>query len=88
MMIKIPITFFAFAVTAFVGSSISAFSEETRFEDLPNLNLVKSGNNQVVKDKSVSWQPLQMGGQKFEHGLGVHEPSSAVFKLDGNFFCV
>lgn len=83
MMIKIPITFFAFAVTAFVGSSISAFGEETRFEDLPNLNLVKSGNNQVVKDKSVSWQPLQMGGQKFEHGLGVHAPSSSVIKLDG-----
>ena len=60
--------FLAIVVSSVVGSGFSAFGEETRFEDLPNLNLIKSGNNQVVRDKSVSWQPLQMGDQKFEHG--------------------
>lgn len=74
---------FVLLAAGLTGFCLTAAGEETRLEDLPNLNLIKSGNNQVVKDKSASWQPLQMGGKKFEHGLGVHAPSSALFKLDG-----
>jgi len=74
---------FALLTAGLVGFCLTAVGEETRLEDLPNLNLIKAGNNVVVKDKSASWQPLQMGGKKFEHGLGVHAPSSALFKLDG-----
>ena len=70
---------FVLLAAGLTGFCLTAAGEETRLEDLPNLNLIKSGNNQVVKDKSVSWQPLQMGGKKFEHGLGVHAPSSALF---------
>ena len=66
------------------GLAVTAQGEETRLEDLPNLNLIRSGNNQRPgKDKSISGQPLQMGGEKFEHGLGVHAPSVALFNLDG-----
>jgi hypothetical protein len=66
------------------GLGVAAMGDETRLEDLPNLNLIKSGNNQKPgKDKSVSGQPLQMGGETFEHGVGVHAPSVALFNLNG-----
>jgi len=74
---------FALLAAGLTGFCLTAVGEDTRLEDLPNINLIKSANNQVVKDKSASWQPLQMGGKKFEHGLGVHAPSSAMIKLDG-----
>jgi len=60
-----------------------ASAEEIRFEDLPNLNLIEIGYGKPTKDRAVSDQPLQMGGQKFEHGLGVHAPCVALLSLYG-----
>jgi len=65
------------------GICLSALAEETRLEDLPNLNLIEIGYGKPTKDRSVSDQALQMGGEKYEHGLGVHAPCLAMFLLDG-----
>ena len=67
-----------------MGSCLAARGEETRLEDLPNLNLIEIGHGQPAKDRAVSGRPLQMAGEKFEHGLGVHAPCVALIKLDGN----
>jgi len=65
------------------GFCLTAHGGETRLEDLPNLNLIEQNNGKPTKDRAVSDQPLQMGGEKFEHGLGVHAPCVALFSLDG-----
>jgi len=66
-----------------LGFCFAATGEETRLEDLPDLNLIEIGYGRPTKDKAVSDQPLQMGGEKFEHGLGVHAPCTAMLLLDG-----
>ena len=66
-----------------LGYSRTAQGEETRLEDLPNLNLIESGQGAPRKDRATSDHPLQMCGQKYEHGLGVHAPCVAMFSLDG-----
>lgn len=73
----------AIVVSAVVGGGLAASGEETRFEDLPNLNLIENANGAPRKDRATSDHPLQMKGQKYEHGLGLHAPAVALFNLDG-----
>ncbi|MCY3018508.1 MAG: NPCBM/NEW2 domain-containing protein [Planctomycetota bacterium] len=68
---------------AALGLCCMAAGEETRLGDLAHLELVKVGWGKPTKDKAVSGQPIQMAGEKFEHGLGVHAPSLAAINLDG-----
>jgi len=70
--------------TGTMGFCLAAMGDETRLEDLPNLNLIEIGHGSPTKDRAVSGQPLQMAGEKFKHGLGVHAPCVALIKLDGN----
>ena len=58
--------------------------EETRLEDLSNFDLVENSDKAPLKDQSASWKPLQMAGQKFQHGLGTHAPFKAMIRLDGH----
>jgi len=76
-------TFLAIIVSAMVGGGLAASGGETRFEDLPNLNLIEIGHGKPTKDRAVSGQPLSIGGEKYEHGLGVHAPCLAMLILDG-----
>jgi len=64
------------------GSSHAA-DNSIRFEDLPNLNLIENSNGAPRKDRATSDHPLQMKGQKYEHGLGLHAPAVAMLVLDG-----
>ena len=66
-----------------VASALAQAGEETRLEELANLDLVTVGYGKATKDKAVSGQPLQIGGEKFEHGLGVHAVSFARLVLNG-----
>jgi hypothetical protein len=63
--------------------SSHAADNETRLEDLPNLSLIENGGGAPRKDRATSDHPLQMGGAKYEHGLGLHAPAVAMFSLDG-----
>jgi len=65
------------------GFCLTAAAEDTRLEDLPNLDLVENLDRTPLKDQSASWKPLQMAGQRFEHGLGTHAPFVAMIRLDG-----
>ena len=74
------------AITAFcvIIFRLSAVGEEIRLEDLPNLELVENLDKTPLKAQSASWTPLQMGGEKFQHGLGTHAPFIAMLRLDGH----
>ena len=44
----------------------------------------------VMQDKSVSGEPIRIGGVKYPRGIRVHADSRLSFNLDGQFstFCV
>lgn len=76
-------------ILAILGLSVmlfrlSAVGGETRLEDLPDLELVENLDKTPLKDQSASWTPIQMGGEKFQHGLGTHAPFVAMIRLDGH----
>ena len=62
----------------------AAFGEETQLENLANLELVENLDKAPLKDQSASWKPMQMAGEKFQHGLGTHAPFVAMIRLDGH----
>lgn len=72
------------ATVAALGLCLVAVGEETRLEDLSNLELVENLGKTPLKDQSASWTPMQMGGEKFQHGLGTHAPFIAMIRLDGH----
>jgi len=72
------------AAVAVLGCCLAAHGEETRLEDLSNLDLVENLDKTPLKDQSASWTPMQMGGEKFQHGLGTHAPFVAMIRLDGH----
>lgn len=39
----------------------------------------------IQTDLNFEKNPISIGRQEFEHGLGVHAPSRIVFPLDGNY---
>ena len=71
-------------IAVVLGFCLTAVGEETRLEDLANLELVENLDKTPLKDQSASWQPLQMAGEKFQHGLGTHAPFIAMIRLDGH----
>ena len=62
----------------------AALGEETQLENLANLELVENLDKAPLKDQSASWKPMQMAGEKFQHGLGTHAPFVAMIRLDGH----
>ena len=67
-----------------IGFCLTVAGEETRLEDLGNLDLVENLDKTPLKNQSASWKPLQMAGEKFQHGLGTHAPFKAMIRLDGH----
>ncbi len=72
------------AAVAVLGCCAAAFGEETRLEDLANFELVENFEKPPLKDQAASWKPMQMAGEKFQHGLGTHAPFIAMIRLDGH----
>ncbi|MCX6996895.1 MAG: NPCBM/NEW2 domain-containing protein [Kiritimatiellaeota bacterium] len=75
--------FSAILVVGALGFGLTAAGEETRLEELANLDQVTVGWGMPAKDMAISGQPLQIGGEKFAHGLGVHAASFARLELNG-----
>ncbi len=48
-----------------------------------DISKISVGYGAPGRDKSVDGQPLSIGGQKFEKGVGVHATSGATVQLDG-----
>ncbi len=83
-MSKLKLWLVIVVLTGGLCRSNHAADTETRFEDLPDLNLIDMNYGKPTRDRAVGGgQPLQMGGLKFEHGLGLHAPCTALFLLDG-----
>ncbi len=76
-------TFWVILFLGLLGYPRVSAGGETRLEDLPSLNLVENGGGVAKRDRATNDHPLQMCGQKYEHGLGVHAPCVVMFSLDG-----
>lgn len=48
-----------------------------------DLTGVEQGFGKPLKDLSVDGHPMNIGGRKFEHGLGTHSPGTFLINLNG-----
>ncbi|MDO4550055.1 MAG: NPCBM/NEW2 domain-containing protein [Planctomycetia bacterium] len=62
--------------------------EEIWLEDL-NLSISRCGWKKTQSCKSVEGNPLSVGGEKFERGVGTHAPGEIIIMVDpqGGKFC-
>ena len=63
-------------------TSASAGGGVVWLDELEIVN-IEAGWRQVERNRSVSQQPLRIGGEMFERGAGVHAVSLAEIALDG-----
>ena len=59
-----------------------AESQVVRLDEL-EVEHILTGWGEVVANQSISGKPLRIGGETFEHGVGVHAVSYARLELDG-----
>ena len=55
-----------------------------RLSDLPWVRATNA-NGDVRRNRSISDRPLNIAGQEFSHGLGMHAAAEVVFALDGRY---
>lgn len=71
----------------FVSSTTCStiWAQNTRTVSLAELDLsrVSNGWGTLKRDQSIDGKPLVVKGRTFTSGVGVHAPSSAVVRLDG-----
>lgn len=72
---------FVFAMVCSTG--ISARAVETVWLDAFDYSKVSIGWGNANANKTVENNPLTIGDQVFERGVGTHAPSDFVFRLDG-----
>jgi alpha-galactosidase len=72
----------ALIVLAFLSAFESAHSQEIWLDQL-NLSAMDAGWGSPNVDKSVEGNPLSIGGQKFQRGVGTHAISHMRLDLDG-----
>jgi alpha-galactosidase len=74
----------SFALASIVlTSGAQAQTGTFRLDDL-DLARVSTGYGSIQRGKSMDGNPITIGGQKFERGLGVHAPSVAYIALNGD----
>lgn len=68
--------------TLILGASFSVPAASVRLEEL-DLTAMTAGWGRPQPNLSIVRQPLALGGQKFEHGVGTHADSDVTILLDG-----
>ncbi|NWK57435.1 alpha-galactosidase [Verrucomicrobiaceae bacterium N1E253] len=63
--------------------STSTMAQQQLYLDTLDLSLAETGYGMTRSKRSVDGNPLAIGGQKFERGIGCHANSALRLKLDG-----
>ena len=82
----VPGFFFPFLLAmVFASAAIQGATAREAAVRLSSLDLEKvaQGWGEPHADRSVENAPLSIGGQRFEHGLGTHAPSTLYVELQG-----
>ena len=73
----------AFQIALAAGSLLSLQAAETVWLNSLDLRYMRQGNGKPQVNRSIREQPLSIGGQKFEHGVGTHANSALWLDLGG-----
>jgi len=66
-----------------LSAALASPAAETVWLTALDLTKMKQGFGQPQSDRSIREQPLAIGGQKFEHGVGTHASSTLWIDLAG-----